>query len=89
MSYLQFLTPQSLNLDHMVQALSIAVLALKPQVKSVVFASLFVFFTPELMRFLHLPETTFGHLRALFYSIFLLVLLFAYRNKLSFSKRFV
>jgi branched-chain amino acid transport system permease protein len=83
----RFLVPTSSGMPLLIQCLTIAILASKAKVRSVVLASAIVIFVPEVFRFLNLPPETLGYFRNLFYAIFLVVLVLKYHDKLSISNR--
>lgn len=84
---LQAVSPNMAGLPVLVQLISISVLALRPQVRYVVLATLFVQLVPELLRFFDFPASVFAQVRSLIYAVLLLILLKALQNKLYIPKR--
>jgi len=72
---IQFIEPGVAGLPMLIEVLTVAILALKPSIRAIVLASLFVSFFPEILRFLHLPTTVMGYARLLLYSVVLLILI--------------
>ncbi len=85
----QFLDPHYADLAFMVEVLTMGILALKPKVRSLALAVLFVVLVPEILRFFHLPSDVLGHLRTLLYAGTLMIFLYFLRDRLTFSKRFI
>lgn len=85
----QFIDPSISGIPVLIELLTVSIIAFRPQIRSVAFASIFVTFLPEAMRFLDLPSSTFGQLRILIYCILLLVLLHTFAKHFHFSKRTV
>ena len=84
---LQFLDPSFGGIPNLILFVSIAILALKPKVSSVVLASMFVVFVPEIISFLNFPSQFVGHLRTIFYCVLLIFLVRQVSGKFTISKR--
>jgi len=85
----QFLDPKFGGMSLMIEVLTIGILALKPQIKLLVFSVLFVVIIPEFIRFINFPQAMFGHLRILLYSVLLIILIKSLKNKLNINKRII
>lgn len=85
--HVQFLDPNLFGLNALIEILSIAILALRPRVRDVALATLFVILLPEFLRFLNITANLLGHLRVLLYSLLLIILLKKIAPKLYISKR--
>jgi len=86
---IQFLDASFGSIAMLVQSVTIAILAAKPQVRWLMLSAVFVTFLPEFLRFTPLPSTMIGHLRILIYSVLLIVVLLTISKKLMPQKRFI
>ncbi|MBT4936453.1 branched-chain amino acid ABC transporter permease [Candidatus Peregrinibacteria bacterium] len=79
---IQFLDPSFGGVLLLLQILTIAILAQKPNVFWIVFSTLFVVMIPEALRFFDLPSSLLGHMRMLLYALLIIVLIkfVAYKN---------
>ncbi len=71
---IQFLDPTLGGIPLLLPMLTISILAMRPRIRWMAIATLFVTLLPEILRFFPFPSTIIGHLRLLFYSCFLIVL---------------
>jgi branched-chain amino acid transport system permease protein len=86
---LQFLDPSFGGIILLIQIVTIAIIAAKPKVRWLAFATLIIVLLPEALRFLDLPSSIVGHLRNLFYALILLVMIKNISDKLLPQKRFI
>lgn len=81
-------TPVSFTaMINLIVVLTVAILAMKPQLRWLVGATLFVVILPESFRFLEISSTNIGHLRNILYGVMLVVLLKYMNANFSMSKR--
>ena len=84
-----FIDPKIGSILLLLQAITIAILAIKPNVLWVFFATVIVIVLPELLRFFDFPSLVLGHLRNILYAVILIpILLFLNYNSAT-SKRLV
>lgn len=85
--HVQFLDPGFGGLPLLVELLTIGILAINPKRRYFFLGIGTVLLLPEFLRFLHLPTTSFGHLRIFLYSLGLIILLMTLKSKLYIIKR--
>lgn len=83
----QFIDPSISGIPLLIELLTISIIAFRPRLRALVLASIFVTLLPEILRFFHLPDSMFGQLRILIYSVLLLTLLHIFASYFHFSKR--
>ncbi len=83
----QFIEPGFGGLTLLIEVLTIGIIALKPQTRYIAIGTAFVTLLPEVIRFLNLPSTTFGHLRIIIYSTSLVIFIKLFQDKLAITKR--
>lgn len=71
----QYLDPQMAGIPTLIEFSSIAILALKPKLRSIIFAVLIVELLPEMLRFLSLPAAVMGYVRGMLYAALLMFFL--------------
>lgn len=81
------ISPSFFGLPAMVEAATLAILAAKPNVRSVVFSALLISLLPEALRFLDLPSQSLGYLRVMLHSSVIIVAIFVFKKQLSNSNR--
>lgn len=86
---IQFLDPSFGGIMLLIQTITVAIIAAKPQIKWLAGSTLFVVLLPELLRFFSLPSTVIGHLRSLIYSVLLIIVLKTISKNLLPKKRFI
>lgn len=86
---IQFLDPSFGGIAILLQILTIGILAMKPKVSELIFSILFIILLPEVLRFFPFPSSIVGHLRILFYSILLIVLVKQLSTRYTSKKRFI
>lgn len=84
---IQFIDPSVAGLSMLIEVLTVSILALRPSVRALALAALFVSFFPEILRFLSLPTSVMGYARLLLYSVVLLILIRKLAPKLSTANR--
>lgn len=83
----QVIDPSFSSLYLLIEIVTIGIIAMRPQLRYLLLATCFVVLIPELLRFLDLPSTLFGHLRSLLYSTMLIILIHLMRDKLYIHNR--
>ena len=86
---IQFLDPSFGGFPNLIVVASIAILSQKPEVKSVLYSTLFVVLLPEILRFFDFNPNQMGHMRMLIYSVMLVVLIRNLSGKFSTAQRIV
>lgn len=86
---IQFLDPSIGGIVMLIQILTVAIIAVKPKIRWLVIATLFVMMLPEILRLFSLPSAIVGHLRNLLYALLLIILLKTISKKFLVSKRVV
>lgn len=86
---IQFLDPSFGGIALLLIMLTIGILALKPQVKWLAGSVLAIILLPEILRFFPFPASVLGHLRVLFYSVLLIILVKKLSKRYTAEKRFV
>lgn len=72
---IRFLDPSFGGIQFLLIALTVAILAHRPRITSLLGANLLVVLIPEGLRLLHLPSVAVGHLRMLLYSVIVIALI--------------
>jgi len=86
---IQFLDPTLGGITLLLQVLTIVIIATKPDIGSIIIATLIIVLLPEVLRFFPFPSSIVGDLRLLFYSISLIFLVNRVSSKYTPEKRFV
>ncbi len=86
---MQFLDPTFSNVTLLIMMLTISILAVKPKVSWIIGSTLIIVLLPEVLRFFPFPSSMIGHLRLLFYSVLLIILVRKLSSSYTFEKRFV
>jgi len=85
---LLIITPSGFtSIINLMVVLTIAILAMKPKLRWLVFATIFVILLPEAIRLMDIPSTYIGHIRNLIYGAMLLVLLKVLNKNFTNNKR--
>ncbi|MFA5870924.1 MAG: branched-chain amino acid ABC transporter permease [Candidatus Paceibacterota bacterium] len=86
---IQFLDPSFGGIAILLQILTIGILAMKPKVSGLILSVLCIVLLPEILRFFPFPSSIMGHLRILFYSVLLIVLVKQLSTRYTSKKRFI
>ena len=86
---IQFLDPTFGGIPILLQILTISILAVKPKVRWIAVSTLIIVILPEVLRFFPFPSSIVGHLRLLFYSGLLIILVNRLSSGYTSQKRFV
>lgn len=86
---IQFLDPTLGGIPLLLSILTISILAVQPKIRWMIAATLIITLLPEVLRFFPFPSTVIGHLRLLFYSSFLIVLVYRFSSRYTSEKRFI
>ena len=86
---IQFLDPTFGGIPVLLQILTISILAVKPKVRWIAVSAFAVVVLPEILRFFPFPSSVIGHLRLLFYSGLLIILVNRLSSGYTSQKRFV
>lgn len=86
---IQFLDPSFGGFPNLILIASIAILSMKPSVRTLVLSTLFVVLLPEVLRFFSFNPSQMGHMRMLVYSIMLVILIRNLSGKFTSAQRIV
>jgi len=86
---IQFLDPNFGGFPNLIMIASIAILSMKPKVRTLMFSTLFVVLLPEILRFFSFNPSTMGHMRMLVYSAMLVILIRNLSGKFTSAQRIV
>jgi len=86
---IQFLDPTFGGFPNLILIASIAILSMKPSVRTLVLSTLFVVLLPEVLRFFSFNPSQMGHMRMLVYSIMLVILIRNLSGKFTSAQRIV
>ena len=86
---IQFLDPTFGGFPNLIMIASIAILSMKPRVRTLMFSTLFVVLLPEILRFFSFNPSTMGHMRMLVYSAMLVILIRNLSGKFTSAQRIV
>lgn len=86
---IQFLDPSFGGFPNLIMIASIAILSMKPKVRTLFLSTLFVVLLPEILRFFAFNPSQMGHMRMLVYSAMLVVLIRNLSGKFTSAQRIV
>lgn len=86
---IQFLDPSFGGFPNLIMIASIAILSMKPKVRTLFLSTLFVVLLPELLRFFAFSPSQIGHMRMFVYSAMLVILIRNLSGKFTSAQRIV